>query len=62
MSRGLGIELTALLVAVVAIFALGKLMGFLASLQMRLFLALLVLLAIVGLLLWRRYRSLRRKR
>ncbi|MBI4505839.1 MAG: hypothetical protein HY691_09915 [Chloroflexi bacterium] len=62
MSRGLAVELALLAVAILAIFALGRLLGFLASLQMRLLLALLVLLLVAGLLLWRRLRSLSRRR
>ncbi|MBI2321617.1 MAG: hypothetical protein HYU88_05885 [Chloroflexi bacterium] len=62
MSRGLAVELALLAVAILAIFALGRLLGFLASLQMRLLLALLVLLLVAGLLLWRRFRSLSRRR
>lgn len=62
MNRGLAIELALLAVAILAIFALGRLLGFLAALQMRLLLALVVLLLVAGLLLWRRFHSLSRRR
>jgi membrane protein implicated in regulation of membrane protease activity len=61
MGRGLGIELTVLAVAIIALFAVGKLVGVLASIQMRLVLALFILLAVVSLLLWRRFRRLRKR-
>lgn len=62
MNRGLAIELALLAVAILAIFALGRLLGVVALLQMRLLLALLVLLLVAGLLLWRRFHSLSRRR